>query len=208
MRWMEKNALMYLVWPYVCPPSVTACPVETLVTHSLDLPCQRCCSFTVTSWHLSSSFSRESSILSAPGNNLNMYNMVLFNSNACNGSCMNRTAELYDLHWMVCSSLWLRDFMLPEGTGVSQASASGSLLYRTFWTVWERTTLLSQAVKQLTQLLVQAAMEVNTTGLMSLLFSLVAWYMAQHCCFRSRNVSWQVKLCNSSSGSLLCSNVV
>ncbi|XP_056275666.1 SMC5-SMC6 complex localization factor protein 1 isoform X2 [Pseudoliparis swirei] len=46
-----------------------------------------------------------------------------------------------------------------EGTGVSQASASGSLLYGTFWTVWERSTLLSRAVKQLTQLLVQAVVE-------------------------------------------------
>ncbi|XP_068460543.1 SMC5-SMC6 complex localization factor protein 1 isoform X2 [Clinocottus analis] len=51
------------------------------------------------------------------------------------------------------------DCLLPEETGVSQASASGSLLYGTFWTVWERSTLLSQAVKQLTQLLVQAVVE-------------------------------------------------
>ncbi|XP_056233023.1 SMC5-SMC6 complex localization factor protein 1 isoform X1 [Seriola aureovittata] len=51
------------------------------------------------------------------------------------------------------------DFALPQGTGVSQASASGSLLYGTFWTVWERSTLLSRAVKQLTQLVVQAAVE-------------------------------------------------
>lgn len=63
------------------------------------------------------------------------------------------------------ASLWLRDFVLPEGTGVSQASASGSLLHRTFWTVWERSTLLSRAVKQLTRLLVQAAIQVNTVGL-------------------------------------------
>lgn len=70
------------------------------------------------------------------------------------------------------ASLWLRDFVLPEGTGVSQASASGSLLHRTFWTVWERSTLLSRAVKQLTQLLVQAAIQVNTVAYcMSLLFS-------------------------------------
>lgn len=61
--------------------------------------------------------------------------------------------------------LWLRDFMLPEGTGLSQASASGSLLYGTFWTVWERSVLLSRAVKQLTQLLVQAVIEVNTVQL-------------------------------------------
>ncbi|XP_029367527.1 SMC5-SMC6 complex localization factor protein 1 isoform X2 [Echeneis naucrates] len=51
------------------------------------------------------------------------------------------------------------DFVLPQGTGVSQASASGSLLYATFWTVWERSSLLSRAVKQLTKLLVQAATE-------------------------------------------------
>lgn len=68
--------------------------------------------------------------------------------------------------------LWLRDFVLHEGTGVSQASASGSLLYGTFWTVWERSTLLSRAVKQLTQLLVQAAIEVNTVELRALSFSL------------------------------------
>ncbi|KAL7391974.1 hypothetical protein ABVT39_017525 [Epinephelus coioides] len=51
------------------------------------------------------------------------------------------------------------DFVLLQETGVSQASASGSLLYGTFWTVWERTTLLSRAVKQLTQHLVQAVIE-------------------------------------------------
>lgn len=68
-------------------------------------------------------------------------------------------------------SLCLRDFVLPEGTGVSKGSASGSLLYRTFWTVWERSTLLSQAVKQLLQLLVKAAMKVNTVDLVPLLFS-------------------------------------
>ncbi|XP_071338732.1 SMC5-SMC6 complex localization factor protein 1 [Trachinotus anak] len=56
-------------------------------------------------------------------------------------------------------SLTTGDFMLPQRTGVSQTSASGSLLYGTFWTVWERSTLLSRAVKQLTQLLVQAAAE-------------------------------------------------
>ncbi|XP_018524114.1 SMC5-SMC6 complex localization factor protein 1 isoform X1 [Lates calcarifer] len=56
-------------------------------------------------------------------------------------------------------SVTARDFVLPQGPGVSQASASGSLLYGTFWTVWERSTLLSRAVKQLTQLLVQAAVK-------------------------------------------------
>ncbi len=59
------------------------------------------------------------------------------------------------------ASVWLRNFLLPAGSGVPQASASGSLLYGTFWTVWERSTLLSRAVKQLTQLLVRASIEVN-----------------------------------------------
>lgn len=58
--------------------------------------------------------------------------------------------------------LFLRDFLLLQGTGISPASASGSLLYGTFWTVWERSILLSSAVKQLAQLLVQAAIVVNT----------------------------------------------
>ncbi|KAM7416507.1 hypothetical protein PAMA_018522 [Pampus argenteus] len=49
------------------------------------------------------------------------------------------------------------DFLLLQGTGVSQVSASSYLLYGTFWTVWERSTLLSCAVKQLIQLVVQAA---------------------------------------------------
>lgn len=69
------------------------------------------------------------------------------------------------------ASLWLRDFLLPAGTGVPQASASGSLLYGTFWTVWERSTLLSRAVKQLTQLLVQASIEVKHYGSYALSFS-------------------------------------
>ncbi|KAM9858814.1 SMC5-SMC6 complex localization factor protein 1 [Aulostomus maculatus] len=51
------------------------------------------------------------------------------------------------------------DSLLLRGTGVPQATASGSLLYGTFWTVWERSTLLSSAVKQLVQLMVQAAAE-------------------------------------------------
>ncbi|KAK5871315.1 hypothetical protein PBY51_004202 [Eleginops maclovinus] len=53
------------------------------------------------------------------------------------------------------------DFVLPERRGISQAfaPASGSLLYATFWTVWERSTLLSRAVKQLTKLLLQAFIE-------------------------------------------------
>ncbi|XP_072244231.1 SMC5-SMC6 complex localization factor protein 1 [Leuresthes tenuis] len=50
------------------------------------------------------------------------------------------------------------DFVLVQGTRASSTSTPGSLMYRTFWTVWERSTLLSSAVKQLTQLLLQAAM--------------------------------------------------
>ncbi|XP_030592801.1 SMC5-SMC6 complex localization factor protein 1 isoform X2 [Archocentrus centrarchus] len=52
------------------------------------------------------------------------------------------------------------EFVLLQGTRAPPASASvsGSLLYGTFWTVWERSTLLSCAVKKLLQLLIQAAM--------------------------------------------------
>lgn len=42
---------------------------------------------------------------------------------------------------------------------VVQESAGSSLILATFWTVWERSTLLSSAVKRLTQLLVDAASE-------------------------------------------------
>lgn len=55
----------------------------------------------------------------------------------------------------------LRDVVLPEGTGVCKGSAAGSLLYGTFWTVWERSTLLSRAVKQLLKLLIRAATKVD-----------------------------------------------
>ncbi|XP_077418732.1 SMC5-SMC6 complex localization factor protein 1 isoform X2 [Vanacampus margaritifer] len=48
-----------------------------------------------------------------------------------------------------------RQLLAPGGVG--QISTSGSLLYGTFWTVWERSTLLSCAVKKLIQLMVQAA---------------------------------------------------
>ncbi|XP_056145993.1 SMC5-SMC6 complex localization factor protein 1 [Lampris incognitus] len=48
------------------------------------------------------------------------------------------------------------DFLPPGGAGVTQLSASDSLLHSTFWTVWEWSTLLSRTVKQLTQVLVQA----------------------------------------------------
>ncbi|CAL9708208.1 unnamed protein product [Knipowitschia caucasica] len=43
-------------------------------------------------------------------------------------------------------------------------SAKGSLILGTFWTVWERSTLLSVAVKQLTQLLVEATLEEDSKG--------------------------------------------
>uniref|UniRef100_A0A673CNN6 SMC5-SMC6 complex localization factor 1 n=2 Tax=Sphaeramia orbicularis TaxID=375764 RepID=A0A673CNN6_9TELE len=56
------------------------------------------------------------------------------------------------------------EYVLLHGSGVSQALASGSLLYGSFWTVWERSTLLSSAVKRLTQLLVQATAEDYTEG--------------------------------------------
>ncbi|KAI3372465.1 hypothetical protein L3Q82_022954 [Scortum barcoo] len=88
-------------------------------------------------------------------------------------------------------SVTTRDFVRPEGTGVSQASASGSLLYGTFWTVWERSTLLSRAVKQLTQLLIKAAIEGCTEReekqelhlvdtLLELLSVLVEFWCQQH----------------------------
>ncbi|KAM9360076.1 SMC5-SMC6 complex localization factor protein 1 [Symphorus nematophorus] len=88
-------------------------------------------------------------------------------------------------------SVTTRDFLLSEGTAVSQASASGSLLYGTFWTVWERSTLLSRAVKQLMQLLVQAAIEDYTETdekqklhladtLLDLLSVLVEFWCVQH----------------------------
>ncbi|XP_076586290.1 SMC5-SMC6 complex localization factor protein 1 [Chaetodon auriga] len=83
------------------------------------------------------------------------------------------------------------DFVLPEATGIPQASASGSLLYGTFWTVWERSTLLSRAVKQLAKLLVQAAIEDYAEGgekqklhladtLLDLLSVLVEFWCQQH----------------------------
>ncbi|XP_068594878.1 SMC5-SMC6 complex localization factor protein 1 [Brachionichthys hirsutus] len=83
------------------------------------------------------------------------------------------------------------DFLLHEGRGVPQGSASGSLLYATFWTIWERFTLLTGAVKQLIQLLVQAAMK-DYTGrdetpdmhladtLLELLSVLVEFWCQQH----------------------------
>ncbi|KAF6725218.1 Ankyrin repeat domain-containing protein 32 [Oryzias melastigma] len=79
-----------------------------------------------------------------------------------------------------------------QGTRASpspSSSSSSSLLYRTFWTVWERSTLLSHAVKQLAQLLIQAAMEDNAEKdenlhladiLLDLLSVLVEFWYQQH----------------------------
>ncbi|XP_053181671.1 SMC5-SMC6 complex localization factor protein 1 [Scomber japonicus] len=88
-------------------------------------------------------------------------------------------------------SITTGDVLLLRGTGVSQVSASGCLLYRTFWTVWERSTLLSCAVKQLVQLLVQAATKHYAerdekqklhlaTMLLDLLSVLVEFWCQQH----------------------------
>ncbi|MEQ2215715.1 hypothetical protein XENOCAPTIV_004770 [Xenoophorus captivus] len=51
----------------------------------------------------------------------------------------------------------VREFVFPQQARAPPASASSSLLYGTFWTVWERTTLLSRTVKKLLQLLTEAA---------------------------------------------------
>ncbi|XP_034025943.1 SMC5-SMC6 complex localization factor protein 1 isoform X2 [Thalassophryne amazonica] len=58
----------------------------------------------------------------------------------------------------------LKDFLTPQGSELPPASASGLLLYRTFWTVSERSTLLSHALKRLIQHLVQAAREEYVEG--------------------------------------------
>ncbi|KAM4745408.1 SMC5-SMC6 complex localization factor protein 1 isoform 2-T2 [Anableps anableps] len=50
-----------------------------------------------------------------------------------------------------------RDFVFPHQARAPCAPTSSSLLYGTFWTVWERTTLLSCTVKKLLQLLTEAA---------------------------------------------------
>ncbi|XP_051923349.1 SMC5-SMC6 complex localization factor protein 1 isoform X2 [Hippocampus zosterae] len=88
-------------------------------------------------------------------------------------------------------SINMGDFrQLPE-PGDYQGSISGSLLYGTFWTVWERSTLLSHAVKKLVQLTTQAASEDHTDGdkkytthlltiLLDLLSVLVEFWCTQH----------------------------
>lgn len=54
-------------------------------------------------------------------------------------------------------SITSRDLVLPQQARAPSAPPSSSLLYGTFWTVWERTTLLSCTVKKLLQLLTEAA---------------------------------------------------
>ncbi|KAJ0019300.1 hypothetical protein NQD34_006869, partial [Periophthalmus magnuspinnatus] len=71
-----------------------------------------------------------------------------------------------------------------------QDSVRGSLTLSTFWTVWERSTLLSVALKQLTQLLVEATSEIQTqtekqelvhvTGILVDLLSVVVEFWCQH----------------------------
>uniref|UniRef100_A0A096LZR6 SMC5-SMC6 complex localization factor 1 n=1 Tax=Poecilia formosa TaxID=48698 RepID=A0A096LZR6_POEFO len=84
-----------------------------------------------------------------------------------------------------------RDFMFPKQPRASSAPASGSLIYGTFWTVWERTTLLSCTVKKLLQLLTEAAIMEFAEGaekrelyladtLLDLLSVLVEFWCQQH----------------------------
>ncbi|XP_027889760.1 SMC5-SMC6 complex localization factor protein 1 [Xiphophorus couchianus] len=84
-----------------------------------------------------------------------------------------------------------RDFMFSNQPRASSAPASGSLLYGTFWTVWERTTLLSCTVKKLLQLLKEAAIMEFAEGaekrelyladtLLDLLSVLVEFWCQQH----------------------------
>ncbi|KAK2837414.1 hypothetical protein Q5P01_014626 [Channa striata] len=80
------------------------------------------------------------------------------------------------------------DFVLPQKRAVTQASASGSLVTGTFWTVWERSTLLSRAVKSLIQLLIQATEDYGKKDeqlrladtLLDLLCVLVEFWCQQH----------------------------
>ncbi|KAM9810958.1 SMC5-SMC6 complex localization factor protein 1 [Neosynchiropus ocellatus] len=51
------------------------------------------------------------------------------------------------------------DFLPLEDSGDCNIPASSTLLYGTFWTVWERSTLLSREMKRLIQLVTQAATE-------------------------------------------------
>nr|XP_057925701.1 SMC5-SMC6 complex localization factor protein 1 isoform X2 [Doryrhamphus excisus] len=56
-------------------------------------------------------------------------------------------------------SIHTGDFHQLSGAAASRVSTSGTLLYGTFWTVWEHSTLLSCAVKRLIQLTMQAVSE-------------------------------------------------
>ncbi|XP_054630977.1 SMC5-SMC6 complex localization factor protein 1 isoform X2 [Dunckerocampus dactyliophorus] len=53
-------------------------------------------------------------------------------------------------------SITTGDFQQLSGTAASRVSTSGTLLFGTFWTVWEHSTLLSCAVKRLIQLMMKA----------------------------------------------------
>ncbi|XP_015228809.1 PREDICTED: SMC5-SMC6 complex localization factor protein 1 isoform X1 [Cyprinodon variegatus] len=88
-------------------------------------------------------------------------------------------------------SISSRDFVFPHQAPAPSASSSGSLLYGTFWTVWERTTLLSRTVKKLLQLLTEAAIVDFAEGgekqelyladtLLDLLSVLVEFWCQQH----------------------------
>ncbi|KAK5622311.1 hypothetical protein CRENBAI_005846, partial [Crenichthys baileyi] len=84
-----------------------------------------------------------------------------------------------------------KEFAFPQQARAPPASASSSLLYGTFWTVWERTTLLSRTVKKLLQLLTEAAIMDFAEGaekrelyladtLLDLLSVLVEFWCQQH----------------------------
>ncbi|KAM9392215.1 SMC5-SMC6 complex localization factor protein 1 isoform 1-T1 [Pholidichthys leucotaenia] len=88
-------------------------------------------------------------------------------------------------------SVIARDFVLDQEMRAASASTSGSLLYGTFWTVLERSTLLSSNVKKLLRLIVQAASvdytEKDEKGklcvantLLELLSVLVEFWFLQH----------------------------
>ncbi|XP_061674250.1 SMC5-SMC6 complex localization factor protein 1 isoform X2 [Syngnathoides biaculeatus] len=79
-----------------------------------------------------------------------------------------------------------------ELPGLSQVSKSGLLLYRTFWTVWEQSTLLSCAVRKLVRFMMLAACGDNAESdkehkwhllamLLDLLSVLVEFWYRYHC---------------------------
>ncbi|XP_020773254.2 SMC5-SMC6 complex localization factor protein 1 isoform X2 [Boleophthalmus pectinirostris] len=96
-----------------------------------------------------------------------------------------------ELHAITTTGIYLQQQVCEN----LQDSARGSLILGTFWTVWERSTLLSVAVKQLTQLLVEATSEddskktekqtekqelVYMTGILVDLLSVVVEFWCQH----------------------------